>query len=110
MIFGKHINRYYLRYLPLLILGLFALLIVDYMQLVIPELYRNVINGIKAGEVTVAGVSYVFDLDFLLRSDSSFMPEPKKHMRHKNLPNIIAKITKRSGIQILSRRKSRSKT
>ena len=56
MIFGKHINRYYLRYLPLLILGLLALLIVDYMQLVIPELYRNVINGIKTGSVTVDDV------------------------------------------------------
>ena len=67
MIFGKHINRYYLRYLPLLILGLLALLIVDYMQLVIPELYRNVINGIKTGSVTVDDVTYAFDIDFLLK-------------------------------------------
>ena len=66
MIFGKHINRYYLRYLPLLILGLFALIIVDYMQLVIPELYRMVINGIKAGAVTLDGTTHVFDLTFLL--------------------------------------------
>lgn len=33
MIFGKHINRYYLRYLPVLLLGLAALVAVDYVQL-----------------------------------------------------------------------------
>ena len=38
MIFGKHINRYYLRYSPLLLIGLLALGTVDYLQLVIPEL------------------------------------------------------------------------
>ncbi|MBE6592434.1 MAG: ABC transporter ATP-binding protein [Ruminococcaceae bacterium] len=66
MIFGKHINRYYLKYSPLLILGLIALVIVDYMQLVIPELYRMVINGVKTGAVTVDGVSHTFDIVFLL--------------------------------------------
>ena len=62
MIFGKHINKYYLRYSPMLILGIVALLLVDYMQLVIPELYRMVINGIEHGEVD--GVK--FDMNFLL--------------------------------------------
>ena len=38
MIFGKHINKYYLRYAPMLLLGLLALVLVDYMQLVVPEL------------------------------------------------------------------------
>ena len=47
MIFGKHINRYYLRYAPLLSLGLLALGLVDYLQLVIPELYQMVINGMN---------------------------------------------------------------
>ena len=62
MIFGKHINKYYLRYSPLLILGILALVLVDYMQLVIPELYRMVINGIEFGHVD--GVP--FDMNFLL--------------------------------------------
>ena len=62
MIFGKHINKYYLRYSPLLLLGILALFIVDYMQLVIPELYRSVINGIDYGHVD--GVP--FDMDYLL--------------------------------------------
>ena len=45
MIFGKHINRYYLRYAPLLLLGIGALLMVDFMQLKVPEIYNSIING-----------------------------------------------------------------
>ena len=66
MIFGKHINRYYIRYAPLLLLGLFALGAVDYLQLVIPELYRMVINGMNQGVVMVDGVEWAFDMAFLL--------------------------------------------
>ncbi len=66
MIFGKHINRYYLKYSPLLLIGLIALLLVDYMQLVIPELYQLVINGITNGEVVKDGITYSFDMSFIL--------------------------------------------
>ena len=43
MIFGKYINRYYLRSAPVLLLGLLALLTVDYIELMIRVLYRLVI-------------------------------------------------------------------
>ena len=66
MIFDKHINRYYLRYAPLLLLGLFALIMVDYLQLEIPELYQMVINGMNSGVVEVDGVLTAFDMNFLL--------------------------------------------
>ena len=66
MIFGKHINRYYLKYGFMLLFGLAALLMVDTMQLKTPELYQMVINGVSQGSVTVNGVSHSFDLDFLL--------------------------------------------
>ena len=68
MIFGKHINRYYLRYAPMLLFGLASLIAVDYLQLVIPELYKLVIDGMFAGSVTVEGVLHAFDLEFLLES------------------------------------------
>ena len=67
MIFGKHINRYYWRFLPLLLVGLFALIVVDYLQLEIPELYQMVINGINTGVVSVDGVQHTFDIAFLAR-------------------------------------------
>ena len=62
MIFGKHINRYYLRFAHLLIMGLAALVVVDYLQLIIPNLYQMVINGINTGFVD--GVP--FDVTFLV--------------------------------------------
>lgn len=66
MIFGKHINRYYLKYLPHLLLGALALLLVDYFQLKIPELYKYIIDGINDGFVVIDGVSHSFDFDFVL--------------------------------------------
>ncbi len=72
MIFGKHINRYYLKYAGWLLFGLVALVMVDYFQLEIPKLYRLVINGMNTGSVTVNGAQAAFDLDFLL--DSICMP------------------------------------
>ena len=66
MIFGKYINRYYLKYAGWLLLGLASLTLVDYMQLVIPNLYQQVINGVNQGYVMVEEVRYDFDLDFLL--------------------------------------------
>ncbi len=72
MIFGKHINRFYLKYAPNLLLGLFALWAVDYLQLIIPELYQMVINGMNQGYVMVDGVQQAFDMAFLL--DKICMP------------------------------------
>lgn len=79
MIFGKHINRYYLKYSPILLLGIFALIMVDYFQLEIPELYNTVISGAEAIKNALAegrpistavimldGESYVFNIDFVL--------------------------------------------
>ena len=66
MIFGKHINRYYGKYAPMLLLGMAALLMVDYLQLVIPNLYQMTINGVNQGYVDVDGVRIAFDMDFLL--------------------------------------------
>ena len=66
MIFGKHINRYYLRFAPMLLLGLIALVAVDYLQLIIPNLYQQVINGMNEGAVLVDGEMLPFDMNFLL--------------------------------------------
>ena len=66
MIFGKHINKYYVKYAGWLLLGLAALVLVDYIQLMVPNLYQQVINGMNTGFVTVEGVSVPFDMDFLL--------------------------------------------
>ena len=66
MIFGKQINKYYLKYIVWILLGLVALVAVDYLQLKIPNLYQMVINGMNDGYVMVDGVRTAFDLNFLL--------------------------------------------
>ena len=66
MIFGKHINRYYLKYAGWLLLGLAALLAVDYLQLEIPALYGMVVNGMNDGFVMIDGVKHTFTMDFVL--------------------------------------------
>ena len=67
MIFGKYINRYYLKNAPVLLLGLLALLMVDYIQLLIPQFYRLVINGVNLGRVVVNGQTLPFTKEVLLQ-------------------------------------------
>ena len=66
MIFGRCINRYYLKYGWVLLIGLAALVLVDYFQLEVPELYRMVINGINTGFVETDAGTVPFDINFLL--------------------------------------------
>ncbi len=66
MLFGKHINRYYGKYWVRIFFGLAALIMIDYVQLEIPELYRMVINGLNTGAVEFKGEVCAFDMTFLL--------------------------------------------
>ena len=66
MIFGKHINRYYLKYGVFLLLGVLTLAAVDYLQLIIPNLYQMIVNGMNQGYVVVDDAQTPFDMAFLL--------------------------------------------
>ena len=72
MIFGKHINRYYLKYALWLLAGLAALATVDYLQLEIPKLYRTLINGMNSGVVEYGGMQESFTMAFVI--DKICMP------------------------------------
>ena len=72
MIFGKHINRYYIKYGLWLLAGLAALVVVDVFQLIIPNMYQMIVNGLSTGMVELDGVMVPFDFDFLL--DEICMP------------------------------------
>lgn len=52
--------------LPMLLLGILSLLMVDYFQLKIPELYNLTLTGIQEGEVLYNGQTEKFDLQFVL--------------------------------------------
>ena len=56
MIFGKAINKYYLRYIHLFILGIIALIIVDYVQLEIPKLIGELIDGLSLSTIDTDGI------------------------------------------------------
>ena len=47
MLFGKYVNRFYAKYWYLFLLGALFLILVDYFQLLVPEIYGNIINGLK---------------------------------------------------------------
>ncbi len=66
LIFGKHINKYYIKYFHFIIFGVLALLLVDIFQLRIPELYRLIIDGIDKGVVEYEGAMHAFDLTLIL--------------------------------------------
>lgn len=66
MIFGRYVNKYYLKYSYLLLLGLAALIMVDYFSLKVPKLYGMLINGVNDGIVKIDGVSYGFTKEFLI--------------------------------------------
>ena len=69
MVFGKHVNRYYLKFALPLLGGVLALFLVDYLQLMIPAFYRTVINGINEGFViTDGGESVPFNMTYLLEN------------------------------------------
>ena len=53
MIFGKNVNKYYIKYAHYLILGIVALIFVDIYQLKIPEIIGSVIDNIDQNTLTM---------------------------------------------------------
>ena len=49
MLFGKYVNRFYKKYWYLFLLGALFLMVVDYFQLEIPEIYGKIVNELKEG-------------------------------------------------------------
>ena len=46
MIFGKYINKYYLKYFLFFLVGLIALIVIDWFQLEIPRICGDILDGI----------------------------------------------------------------
>ena len=101
MIFSKHINRYYRRFFLWLLGGLAALVVVDYLQLEIPELYQLVINGINkfcskfGDERLLFGSNFPMDyfggpIAALMSSD--LPPESLEKIASGNLERLISEV------------------
>ena len=61
MLLGKYINKYYLKYAVPFIIGVIALVLVDYYQLEIPKFLGNIVTSIENGQALDIP-SLVFDL------------------------------------------------
>lgn len=57
MIFGKAINKYYLKNAHWFIIGILALIIIDYVQLEIPGLLGAIIEGLSAETISMEGIT-----------------------------------------------------
>ncbi|MCR5787260.1 MAG: ABC transporter ATP-binding protein/permease [Acholeplasmatales bacterium] len=55
MLFGKYVNKYYKKYFILFFLGALFLILVDYFQLIVPEIYGKIINGLKDNTLIIDG-------------------------------------------------------
>lgn len=63
MIFGKHVNRFYLKYGIFFLIGIAALVTVDYVQLLIPDVTGSIIEGLEAKTLTEAMLgTYIKDI------------------------------------------------
>lgn len=51
MLFGKYINKYYLRYCWLFLIGIAALVVVDYAQLYLPEFLGQIVDYFEGGSI-----------------------------------------------------------
>ena len=58
LFFGKHINKYYLKYSWLLILGILALLFVDWIQLYLPDFVGDIVKILEenSGHEQIPGI------------------------------------------------------
>ena len=52
MLFGKHVNKYYLKYFWYFFFGIISLIVVDYVQLLIPDVIAELVSGFSKGAIT----------------------------------------------------------
>ena len=70
MLFGRHINKYYLKYGILFLFVLASLIVVDWVQLEIPTIIGNIIDGLEMKTLTsediLAGVKQIAILGVII--------------------------------------------
>ena len=59
MLFGKYVNKFYKKYWYLFLIGVTCLVLVDYFQLLIPEIYGNIVNELKENTLFSDGNSKI---------------------------------------------------
>lgn len=57
MIFGKPINKYYIQNIHMFIIGIIAIMIIDYVQLEIPGVLGGIIEGLDKGTIDLNSIT-----------------------------------------------------
>ena len=66
MLFGKHVNKFYIKYGLFFLIGILALIAVDYFQLEIPNVIGSVIDGLNEESITKEVLrGYIYQLLFI---------------------------------------------
>lgn len=64
LLWGKHVRKYYLRFFIFFLIGFAALIVVDYFQLLIPELLGELVDKLKIDGTIDVGSEYFRNLIF----------------------------------------------
>lgn len=60
MLFGRHMSKYYLKYILFYLIGIVGLALVDYYQLKIPEYLGDIVTAVEgSNDITVASISVI---------------------------------------------------
>ncbi len=60
MLFGRHMSKYYLKYILFYLIGIVGLVLVDYYQLKIPEYLGDIVTAVEgSNDITVAAISVI---------------------------------------------------
>ncbi|MCL2521985.1 MAG: ABC transporter ATP-binding protein/permease [Erysipelotrichales bacterium] len=65
MLFGKHINKYYIKYLFPFLFGILFLLVIGYVQLLIPTEFARMVDGLSEGTMLSETMSEIVIRIFL---------------------------------------------
>ena len=66
MLFGKYINKYYLRYALFFILGIIALIVVDFAQIYIPQYLGEIVNLFSVPELIDSHKDEIMQIIFMV--------------------------------------------
>lgn len=66
MLFGKYVNKFYKKYWYLFLIGVTCLVLVDYFQLLIPEIYGDIVNELKDNTLFNDGNNKIIKYSFKL--------------------------------------------
>ncbi|MGM9899080.1 MAG: ABC transporter ATP-binding protein [Bacilli bacterium] len=61
MVFGKHVNKFYKKYFWYFFFGILTLIFVDYIQVFVPQIIGNIVDGVNNGVIKDGSWNYLIE-------------------------------------------------